>query len=1351
MPMKILIVDDNPDNLYMLESLLKGGGYEVAAATDGVEAIDKLKKTSFDMIISDILMPRMDGYGLCKACKQDEALGKIPFLLYTAVYTNREDEEFANRLGAARYIVKPVEPVELLSIIEEVLKESSEGKTATPRKLTDEEELYLTEYSRRLVNELEKKVKELENEIAARRLAEDALRKSEEKFRNLVETTSDFVWEVDRDGVYTYASPRLFDILGYMPGEVLGKAPFDFMPPEEALRVAAAFADIAASMKPFTALENANLHRDGRQIVLESSGVPILDNNGNLAGYRGIDRDITGRKKIENENKQLIHDLKERIKELDALHRTSTLLQNERMPPADLLKKMANFLPYAWQYPDITGVRVVYSDMEYKTPNYTESEWRQQVEFKTSDGVAGEINIVYLEQMPPEAEGPFMAEEKELLNSLAEMLRAYFERRLAETALKESEAYIRRLIEQSPIALIVDVGVDADEKIVLMNRKFTELFGYTIEDVPDVRHWWPLAYPDEKYREEIRVEWVRRTEKAIQTCGEIEPMEAVVACKNGSTRYVRIGLASIGYKNLVAFEDLTERKQHEEALKDSMERFRSITSAAMDAIVLIDHEGRVIFWNDRAVAMFGYAREEAEGKDLHVLISPERYHADYRKGYEEFKKTGLGATIGKVQELEALRKDGTEFPVELSVAAVMLKGKWNSIGIIRDITDRRRAEESLKSHYQFLQTLIDTIPSPIFYKDTAGIYLGCNLAFEKFLGQPKAEIVGKTVHDLMRKDLADRYSEWDAALFKKPGVQVFESMTMDAEGKALEIISNRATFNMADGTVGGIVGIVIDITGRTAAERKMKEEMEVTSHLLMIARATSMTTDIDRLMESAVSYVHSIFGCDACLSYLWDGEAMEFVPSHAEGLTHGLASLFRGEPIGENAWFIKDALALKKSFAPLRTGHKPQTTDALEPLKCLEGLSRMCVMPLISRAGRAGLLLLAYRHEKKFTERDYRIMDGISHQISTALEDARLYTDSVNKTLELSHNIEAIQVMHELDRSILSTLDRDEMLDTAVGLVDRVVPCDYVVAVLVDKEKDALEAVAGNIADLPKGSVFPLADTLASEVIDTGRPQIIPDMTKIKKPLPLEAQLMEKGCRSSISVPLTIKGEVSAILFIGSNRKSVFTPEDLSMIEKLASQICVALENSRLLTDLNDLFIGIVKSLSEAIDAKSPWTRGHSERVTKLARQIAKEMGMDGKEIKTLEIAGLLHDIGKLGTYENILEKPGKLTDEELKLMHQHPAKGADILAPIKQLKDVIPAIKYHHEFYDGTGYPDGLKGEAIPFMARILTVADSVDAMGADRPYRKGRPMDEIAKELKRCSGVQFDPAVVEAFLKTL
>lgn len=185
--------------------------------------------------------------------------------------------------------------------------------------------------------------------------------------------------------------------------------------------------------------------------------------------------------------------------------------------------------------------------------------------------------------------------------------------------------------------------------------------------------------------------------------------------------------------------------------------------------------------------------------------------------------------------------------------------------------------------------------------------------------------------------------------------------------------------------------------------------------------------------------------------------------------------------------------------------------------------------------------------------------------------------------------------------------------------------------------------------------------------------------------------------------------------------------------------------------ELDRLFRGTVKALSSAIDAKSPWTKGHSERVTDYSLKVGVEMGMSEAEIKTLELAGLLHDIGKIGTYETILDKPGRLTEEEIGIIRQHPSKGADIIGHIKQLEDIVPLVRGHHESYNGLGYPDGLQGNEIPLMARILTICDSYDAMTADRPYRKGRTKEEAVAELKRCNGTQFDLEIVNTFIKVL
>jgi putative nucleotidyltransferase with HDIG domain/PAS domain S-box-containing protein len=185
--------------------------------------------------------------------------------------------------------------------------------------------------------------------------------------------------------------------------------------------------------------------------------------------------------------------------------------------------------------------------------------------------------------------------------------------------------------------------------------------------------------------------------------------------------------------------------------------------------------------------------------------------------------------------------------------------------------------------------------------------------------------------------------------------------------------------------------------------------------------------------------------------------------------------------------------------------------------------------------------------------------------------------------------------------------------------------------------------------------------------------------------------------------------------------------------------------------ELKEIYQGLIISFVSALDAKSPWTKGHSMRVTDYAIEIAKEIGLSEQDIEILNTAALLHDIGKIGTYDTVLDKPGRLNDEEFALVKLHPGRGAEILSPIRQFKPILPIIRHHHESMDGKGYPDGLKGDGIPFLARILHVADSFDAMTADRPYRPAPGKEYAISEFKKYNGIQFDPDVVEAFLKVL
>ncbi len=245
-------------------------------------------------------------------------------------------------------------------------------------------------------------------------------------------------------------------------------------------------------------------------------------------------------------------------------------------------------------------------------------------------------------------------------------------------------------------------------------------------------------------------------------------------------------------------------------------------------------------------------------------------------------------------------------------------------------------------------------------------------------------------------------------------------------------------------------------------------------------------------------------------------------------------------------------------------------------------------------------------------------------------------------------------------------------------------------------------------------------------------------------------------------IPGFFRNNLVGILFLGAKRdRSSFTPEELGFLSVLASDVVMALQNAWLFEDLNKqldankkLFLSTVSALSAAIEAKDKYTLGHTERVVSLSLEIAKNL--ENSDIKdwtafreNLSIAALLHDIGKIAVPERILNKKTQLTPREREFIHKHPIVGIEILSPIQEFKDVMHGVKYHHERYDGKGYPFALKGADIPLIASIISVADTYDAMTTDRPYRKAFPKAAAAAEIKKNSGKQFVPLIVDAFLR--
>ena len=641
-------------------------------------------------------------------------------------------------------------------------------------------------------------------DITERKQAEQLLSISESRYRNLIETTLDWVWEVDENAVYTYVSPRAFAIIGYQPEELIGKKPFDLMAPEEAKRVAGLFAPLVASQQAITNIEHTSRHKDGHLVVLESRGTPVTDIDGKLCGYRGIDRDITERKQAEqtvvderNFSNKLVQSLPGIFFRLD--HDGGLLQWNKQfevllgLSPEEmsginvlsinheddtpraiqaiqqafetgsatlearlvLAEGVRDYLLTANRIETKLGINIIGFGTDVTERKQMEIELREsELAYRTlSQNLPGMVYRVFVREgarmqfyneMPVQITGyaadelttgavcsiePLILDE-DRPGVEAEVKRAIAGKRAftVEYRLKHKNGGIRWMTEhgmpvygtdgaplyidgvifditehkQSEIELqlfrtLIDNSSDAVEvmdpatlRLLDINETGCRELGYSREEMLSMK----ITDIDPTFNADLK----KVIEEQIRKTGAAR-FETSHRRKDGSTFPVEVSAKLVVLDKPYALNisrDITERKLAEQALIKSETEFRAVTTAAQDAILMIDDEGLIVSWNPAAERILGFSEKDAIGRDAHELLAPSRYHADFKKGFALFRETGTGAVIGKTLELEALRKDGLEFPVELSISAIRINERWHAVGIVRDITERRLAEAKLQ-------------------------------------------------------------------------------------------------------------------------------------------------------------------------------------------------------------------------------------------------------------------------------------------------------------------------------------------------------------------------------------------------------------------------------------------------------------------------------------------------------------------------------------------------------------------------------------------------------------------------------------------------------------------------------
>jgi putative nucleotidyltransferase with HDIG domain len=393
-------------------------------------------------------------------------------------------------------------------------------------------------------------------------------------------------------------------------------------------------------------------------------------------------------------------------------------------------------------------------------------------------------------------------------------------------------------------------------------------------------------------------------------------------------------------------------------------------------------------------------------------------------------------------------------------------------------------------------------------------------------------------------------------------------------------------------------------------------------------------------------------------------------------------------------------------------------------------------------------------------------LDVVSHLVKNAIEkqqaaeeNERLHRELTAKATELESHVKRLAVLNDSGRALHSMLNINDLLKFTIQLMAKELKAKRISLMIKDitSEELMIKASVGLDEQLAQTVRVPVGMGIAGWVAQTGTALLIEDIEKDPR---FKDGRDYKGYDTNsfisaplvLSVPIQYQNKVIGVININNKEDGgVFSKSDLAFVSTLTSQAAIAIENARIFENLKDTRMEVIAALAKALEEKDATSGKHSARLMQYAQRTAHHLGLDEEAQERARYAAVLHDIGKIGVREQVLQKPGKLTQNEYEEIKNHPHLGAALVSNVTFLSSVAPIIMAHHEWYDGNGYPQGFSGDAIPVEARIVAVMDSYDAMISDRPYRAALGKEYAVKQLKAFAGSQFDPMVVEAFLSVL
>ena len=361
------------------------------------------------------------------------------------------------------------------------------------------------------------------------------------------------------------------------------------------------------------------------------------------------------------------------------------------------------------------------------------------------------------------------------------------------------------------------------------------------------------------------------------------------------------------------------------------------------------------------------------------------------------------------------------------------------------------------------------------------------------------------------------------------------------------------------------------------------------------------------------------------------------------------------------------------------------------------------------------------------------------------------FLSQLYKRKDEAHLLESAQkyltTLHKVSDILSRAASVEALFDSIVQALLEVSGGDRAAILMRNKETHAVDMVSVRTKDGKASGEVKVSRSVVNDVLEKGISSFTDDAMADDRYVGGES-IVRQRIRSVMCAPMRTTEEILGVLYVDSQMAREFSEAELELLAAVGNQAGIALHRAKLMQEVERLFLDVMKAIASIIDAKDGYTHKHSERVSAFGVRLAQHLGFDADARAVVELSGLLHDVGKIGVPDAILNKPGKLTDAEFKEMRLHPLHGARILSNINSQKVVslLPGVKYHHERWDGKGYPEGLKGEEIPLLGRVLGVADFLDALTSDRSYRKGLPLEEALQMVKDLEGQAFDPVIVKA-----